>query len=84
MHKKTIYLRLLETTMSQKNILRVQYSIFACSYKNSEKVKDDEKNCMQTFKSQVLVNRTVSIQDTLHTDIGIVLTCKLYYKNTNT
>lgn len=42
-----MYLRLLETTMSQKNILRVQYS----SYKNSEKVKDDEKNCMQTFKS---------------------------------
>lgn len=54
-----MYLRLLETTMSQKNILRVQYSIFACSYKNSEKVKDDEKNCMQTFKSQVLVNITV-------------------------
>lgn len=36
---------------------------------------------MQTFKSQVLVNRTVSIQDTLHTDISVVLTCKLYYKN---
>lgn len=78
-----MYLRLLETTMSQKDILRVQYSIFACSYKNSEKVKDDEKNCMQTFKSQVLVNRTVSIQDTLNTDIAVVLTCKLYYKNTN-
>lgn len=78
-----MYLRLLETTMSQKDILRVQYSIFACSYTNSEKVKDDEKNCMQTFKSQVLVNRTVSIQDTLNTDIAVVLTCKLYYKNTN-
>lgn len=56
-----MYLRLLETTVSQKNILRVQYLIFACSYKNSEKVSDDEKNCMQTFKSQVLVNITVSI-----------------------
>lgn len=56
-----MYLRLLETTMSQKDILRVQYSIFACSYTNSEKVKDDEKNCMQTFKSQVLVNITVSL-----------------------
>lgn len=69
--------------MSQKNIFRVQYSIFACSYKNSKKVKDDEKNCkvFKEFKSQVLVNRTVSIQDTLHTDIGIVLTCKSYYKN---
>lgn len=54
-------LLLLETTVSQKNILRVQYLIFACSYKNSEKVNDDEKNCMQTFKSQVLVNITVSI-----------------------
>lgn len=40
-----MYLPLIETLL-KKNIPRVQYSIFTCSYKNSEKEIDNEKNCI--------------------------------------
>lgn len=66
-----MYLRLIETLI-KKNM---QYSIFTCSYKNSEKEIDNEKNI--AFEHlQVLV--IVAFQETLHSHIRVVLTCNLY------